>query len=152
MCVRYDASENARVSVGNIVAYHPEHDDNQWCLGVVTWMKEFAVDRFDMGIKIIPGVAKPVAVRAISGAGCGSEYFRCLLLNTEQAGKSVTKIIVPSSIYDVGTQLVLNFRAELQYIRLIDMMRTTTCYSMFSFNQIEVPMIEQTRISEMKSA
>jgi len=152
MCVRYDAAENARVSVGNIVAFHPEGDDSQWCLGVVTWMKEFALDRFDMGIKLIPGVPRSVAVRAISGAGCGSEYFRCLLLTYEQAGVHVTKIIVPSSIYDVGTQLVLNFRNELKYIRLIDMTRTTTCYSMFSFNDIEVPMIEKTKISEMKSA
>ena len=152
MGVRYNASENARVSVGNIIAYHPEHDQNQWCLGVVTWMKEFAMDRLDMGIKIIPGAPESVAVRAISGAGCGSEYFRGLLLTTQQGGHSVTKIIVPSSMYDIGTQLVLNFRDKLKYIRLVEMTRATTCYSMFSFNEIEMPMIEKTKISEMKSA
>ena len=55
-------------------------------------------------------------------------------------------------MYDIGTQLVLNFRDKLKYIRLVEMTRATTCYSMFSFNEIEMPMIEKTKISEMKSA
>jgi cyclic-di-GMP-binding protein len=152
MGVRYNASENARVSVGNIIAYHPEHDENEWCVGVVTWMKEYSSNHLDMGIKILPGVPSAVALRAISGAGCGSEYFRGILLTTEQSGKSVTNIIVPASMYDVGTQLVLNFRDELKYIRLCDIKRTTTCYSMFSFQDIVVPMIEQAKIKEIKSA
>jgi hypothetical protein len=59
---------------------------------------------------------------------------------------------VPASIYDIGTQVVLNFRTELKYIRLTDMLRTTTCYSMFSFQEIAIPMIESTKIQEIKSA
>jgi hypothetical protein len=152
MGVRYNASENARVSVGNIVAYHPEQDENQWCLGVVAWMKEYSADRLDMGIRIISGRPKAVAVRAISGAGCGSEYFRALLLTIEEAGNNVTGLIVPASMYDVGTQVVLNFRTALQYVRLTEMIRTTACYSMFSFQEIAIPMIERTRIREIKSA
>jgi len=152
MGVRYNASENARVSVGNIIAYHPERDENQWCIGVVTWMKEYSTNHLDMGIKVMPGVPKAVAVRAISGAGCGSEYFRGILLTTEQGGKSVTRIVVPASMYDIGTRLVLNYRDELKYIRLTDMMQTTTCYSMFVFQDIAVPMTEQSKIKEIKSA
>ena len=152
MGVRYNASENARVSVGNIIAYHPEHDVNQWCIGVVTWMKEYSTNHLDMGIKTMSGVPHAVALRAISGAGCGSEYFRGLLLKSEQGGKSVTSIVVPASMYDIGTQLVLNFRDELKYIRLTNMMKTTSCYSMFSFQDIAIPMIEQTKIKEIMSA
>ncbi|HEY5601806.1 MAG TPA: hypothetical protein VIM41_01730 [Gammaproteobacteria bacterium] len=154
MGVRYDAAENARASVGNIVAYHPEGGKDQWCLGVVTWMKEYFTMRLDMGIRIIPGFPRAVAVRAISGAGCGSEYFRALLLTSEENGFSAatTKIIVPASIYDISTQVVVNFRTELKYIRLTDMIRTTTCYSMFSFQEIAIPTIEQSKIKEIKSA
>ncbi len=152
MGVRYKASENTRVSVGNIVAFHPEQDQDQWCLGVVTWMKEYSASRLDMGIRIISGRPQAVAVRAISGAGCGSEYFRALLLTTEQAGNSVSRLIVPASMYDVSTQVVLNFRTSLQYVRLTDMIRTTACYSMFSFQEIAIPTIEQTKIREIRSA
>lgn len=152
MGVRYNASENARVSVGNIIAYHPEHDLNQWCIGVVTWMKEYSTNHLDMGIKTMSGIPGAVALRAISGAGCGSEYFRGLLLTAKQSGKRVTRIIVPASMYDIGTQLVLNYGNELKYIRLTDMLQTTTCYSMFSFQDIAIPMVEQTKIKEIKSA
>lgn len=151
MGLRHEAAEGAHIAVGNIVAYHGA-EDADWRIGTVTWMKEFAEDRFEMGVMHIPGKAQPVAARAISGAGDGSEYFRALLLTSEQQGNAVTKLVVPASIYDVGTQVVLNFRTELKYIRLTDMLRTTTCYSVFSFQQISIPMIEQTRIQEMKSA
>ena len=152
MGVRYEAAENARVSVGNIVAYHPENDAESWGLGVVTWMKEYDINHLDLGIKVMPGMARPVAARAISGAGCGSEYFRSLLFDTENSGQKVTRIIVPASMYDLGTQLVLNFRTELAYVRLISVVSTTSCYTIFGFNQIEVPMIERYKIDEMKSA
>ena len=152
MGLRHEAMEGARISVGNIVAFHGEQDDAQWCIGVVTWMKEYGIDHFDMGLMRIPGKPQPVAARAISGAGDGSEYFRALLLISEQQGIPVTKLIVPASIYDVGTQVVLNFRNELQYIRLTDLLRTTTCYSTFAFQKIEIPMIEQSKIQEIKSA
>ena len=59
---------------------------------------------------------------------------------------------MPASMYDLGTQLVLNFRTELAYVRLISVVSTTSCYTIFGFNQIEVPMIERHKIDEMKSA
>ena len=152
MGVRYEASENARVSVGNIIAYHPEDDPDKWRIGVVTWMKEFGLNHLDLGIKLVSGLARPVAARAISGAGCGSEYFRSLLFETENTGEKVTRIIVPASMYDIGTQLVLNFRTELAYVRLTNVINTTSCFTIFAFNQIEIPMIERNKIDEMKSA
>ena len=152
MAVRYLASDNARVSVGNIIAYHPAEDPQIWKIGVVTWMKEFDINHLDLGIKIVPGVARPVAARAISGAGCGSEYFRCLLFDMENSGETVTRIIVPASMYDIGTQLVLNFRTELSYIRLTNVVNTTSCFTIFTFNRIAIPMIERNKIDEMKSA
>ena len=152
MGVRYEASENARVSVGNVITCQSEQEGSQWNIGVVTWMKEFDINHLDMGIKLLPGLARPVAARAISGAGCGSEYFRSLLFETENSGEKVTRIIVPASMYDIGTQLVLNFRTELVYVRLVSMVNTTSCYTIFGFNKIEIPMIERNKIDEMKSA
>jgi len=147
----YEAAENARVSVGNIVAYHPDNG-KKWRLGVVTWMKEQSINRFHMGVRLINGVPQSVAVRAISGAGSGSEYFRCLLLTETSEQNSITNIIVPASIYDVGTQVVLNFRDKLIYVQLTDMIKTTTCYSMFSYQEVEVPAVEQNKIQQIKSA
>ncbi|MGD8558504.1 MAG: hypothetical protein PVH04_02490 [Gammaproteobacteria bacterium] len=152
MGLRHEAAEGARISVGDIVVFHEVQDADHWCVGVVTWMKEFEVNKFEMGVMRIKGKPIPVAARAISGTGDGSEYFRALLLQTEQNGTPVTRLIVPASIYDIGTQVVLNFRTELKYIRLTDMLRTTTCYSMFSFQEIAIPMIESTKIQEIKSA
>lgn len=152
MGLRHDAAQGAYISVGNIVAYHGEHGEQQWWLGVVAWMKEYGTDRFDLGVMHIPGIPQAVAARAISGTGDGSEYFRALLLSGERRGETVTQLIVPASIYDVGTRIVLNFRTELRYINLTGMARTTSCYSMFYFQDIDIPAVEQAKIRQIKSA
>ena len=149
--LRYEATENARVSVGNIVAYYSDIG-KKWCLGVVTWMKEQTINQFHMGVRLINGMPEAVAVRAISGTGSGSEYFRCLQLSESSENNNSTKLIVPASIYDVGTQVVLNYRDKLIYVQLTDMIKTTTCYSMFRYQVIEVPAVEQNKIIQIKSA
>lgn len=149
--LRNVSGDNVKLNVGNIVSFHPENDDKQWCLGMVTWLKEYASDHLDIGVQYIKGVPMPVAVRAISGTGGGSEYFRALLFKSE-GDEHFAKVMVPAAMYDVGTQLVLNFRRELRYIRLVDVARTSSSCTMFGFHEIEIPLVEQSKIKKIKEA
>jgi hypothetical protein len=56
-------------------------------------------------------------------------------------------LLVPSGIYDIGTQLVLNRQTALEYVRLTRVVETTNSYSQFEFKHIEVPPAEQAKIS-----
>jgi hypothetical protein len=88
-------------------------------------------------------------VRAIGGAGTGGEYFRSLLIEPIVLNDGTPTLLVPASIYDIGTQLVLNRRTTLEYVRLTHMVDTTSSYSMFEFKHIEVPPAEQAKIDAL---
>ena len=56
---------------------------------------------------------------------------------------------MPASIYDIGTQLVLNLQTELKYVRLIKMIETTSSFSLFEYKEIAVPPSEQAKIDTL---
>ncbi len=93
---------------------------------------------------------KPVAVRAIAGVGKDGEYFRSLILSISKNDNKEVSMIVPSNIYDIGTQLVLNLKDDLKYIQLTQLLDTTTSYSQFSFDMIKIPAQEQRNIDAIK--
>jgi len=63
---------------------------------------------------------------------------------------TASALLVPASIFDIGTQLVLNRQSRLEYVRLTQMVETTSAYSMFVFKHIEVPPSEQAKISAIQ--
>jgi len=151
MGLRRDPSSNSHISMGSIIVYQREQEGAHWQLGMIRWIKEFASNHLDVGVMAMPGVVSAVAVRAISGAGGGSEYFRAILLTTDDNGKVETTLIAPASMYDIGTQLVINYRDELQYIQLTRLLKTSTCCSLFQFKDIGVPDDEQEKIRKLKT-
>ncbi|NOX92570.1 MAG: hypothetical protein GXP18_09025 [Gammaproteobacteria bacterium] len=137
--------------VGAVVAFR-NNDDESWTVGALRWLQDVPGKAFDIGIITLSTHGTPVAVRAIGGAGTGGEYFRSLLIQPTFLKKQDTvefALLVPASIYDIGTQLVLNRQTELEYVRLTRMIDTSSSFSLFAFKHIEVPPAEQARISNL---
>jgi hypothetical protein len=143
----------SRTRVGAIVATPTDDQQTHWRVGALRWLQDSTDGNFDIGIMTISDTAAPVAVRAIGGAGTGGEYFRSLLIeapeNDPEKGKATT-LLVPASIYDIGTQLVLNRQTTLEYVRLTRLIETTSSFSMFEYKHIEVPPGEQAKISAIR--
>ena len=59
---------------------------------------------------------------------------------------------MPASIYDIGTQLVLNLQTTLKYVRLTQLLETSNAFSLFAFKEIAVPPAEQARIDALGRA
>jgi len=150
--LRRDPDSNSYISMGSIVAYRDEQQGARWRLGIIRWIKEYAGNHLDVGLALMQGVPNAVAVRAISGAGDGSEYFRAILLVADNNGSVSTTLIAPAAMYDVGTQLVVNYREALQYIKLTRLLKTSTCCSLFQFADINIPDEEQEKIRKLKTA
>lgn len=147
----------SRTRVGALLALPVDEQHTCWKVGALRWLKDVPShnldNNFDIGIMIITDSAVPIAVRAIGGAGTGGEYFRSLLVekpDSETAGGRSISLLVPASIYDIGTQLVLNRQTTLEYVRLTRLIDTTSSYSMFEFKHIEVPPAEQAKISSIR--
>ena len=138
-----------RTRVGDVVCYHLLEEPGQWKLGEVRWMRDLRTFGVTMGIKKIAESAQYVAVRAVAGAGSGGEYFRALTINTDESG---VQLITPGAIYDVDTQLVLNWGDQLEYVRLTRMVETTSSFSRFEFEIIDIPSHEAALIQELKNS
>ncbi len=137
----------SRTRVGAVVAFRDGEASNDWKVGALMWLRDDPDQHFDIGIKTLSHHGTPVAVRAIGGAGTGGEYFRSLLITYPQQDDETSALLVPASIYDIGTQLVLNQQTALEYVRLTRMIDTSNSFSMFAFKHIEVPPAEQAKIN-----
>lgn len=149
--VALERAENnrARTRVGILCAYRNDEDLALWQVGVVRWQRIARNGRLGMGIQSLGGDCAAVAVRAIGGAGCGGEYFRSLLLQRKGGGPA---LLVPASIFDETTQLVLNLKHEMQYVRLDRLLETSDAFSLFSFHTIEMPPQERARVLALPEA
>lgn len=138
-----------RTRVGSLLAFRDNEEAEHWKVGALVWLRDNPRKSFDIGIITLAESGTPVAVRAIGGAGTGGEYFRSLLIEPIVLNDGAPTLLVPASIYDIGTQLVLNRRTTLEYVRLTHMVDTTSSYSMFEFKHIEVPPAEQAKIDAL---
>lgn len=127
-----------KARVGELVIFRTD-GSNDWQLGALRWLNNKDNQVLDLGIKTMSDNVNAVGVRAISGVGKGSEYFRALTCAEEVNGQKVQTIIVPANIFDSRSGMVLNHDGEIKYIRLGKILDTTSSYSQFHFEFINKP-------------
>ncbi|MDT8385506.1 MAG: hypothetical protein RRB22_13950 [Gammaproteobacteria bacterium] len=153
MALRRLPETQSRTRVGALVAFPTDPQHQHWTVGALRWLQDDPGSDFDIGVMTLTDTAIPIAVRAIGGAGSGGEYFRSLLIEGPEnptADHTPDSLLVPASIYDLGTQLVLNRQTTLEYVRLTRLVETTSSFSRFEFRHIEVPPAEQAKISAIR--
>ena len=150
VALRRPADNRAQARVGVLTAWRHEHEMNLWQVGSVRWMQLNARQELEVGVRSLGSRMAAVAVRAIGGTGSGGEYFRSLLVDfADESGQAAKGLLVPVSIYDIGTQLVLNLTSELKYVRLTRLIETTSSFSLFGFSAIEMPPQEKARVQSL---
>jgi hypothetical protein len=159
LALRRLPDSRSRTRVGVVVAFRSDDSADDlagndeinanWKVGILRWLQDDPEHHFDIGIMTLADTAFPAAVRAIGGAGAGGEYFRSLLLTPRHEEDAAPMLLVPASIYDIGTQLVLNLQTTLKYVRLTQMIETSNAFSLFAFKEIAVPPAEQARIDAL---
>ncbi len=137
------------VQVGSLVAYLDHNATKIWKIGIVRWLQDSPDKNFDVGLMTLAQSGIPVAIRAIGGAGAGGEYFRSLLVRSVLSDAKTPGLLVPASIYDIGTQIVLNLQTELKYVLLTKMVETTSSFSLFEYKETTVPPAEQVKIDAL---
>jgi hypothetical protein len=149
MSLRRLPENQSKVQVGSLIAYHDHNATKIWKIGITRWLQDTPDKNFDVGLMTLAQSGIPVSVRAIGGAGAGGEYFRSLLVRSILSDSKTPNLLIPASIYDIGTQLVLNLQTELKYLRLTRMVETTSSFSLFEYKEIAVPPAEQVRIDAL---
>ncbi|NOX76926.1 MAG: hypothetical protein GXP17_10020 [Gammaproteobacteria bacterium] len=156
--LRRHPDNRVRLRVGALVAIRAPEPGSDWRIGEIRWLHAPLHDTsdphgepvLDIGIKTLSENTNTVAVRAIGGPGSGSEYFRSLLIGADASNFDERVLVVPASVYGVGTQLVLNLKTTIKYVRLTRVVETTSTFSLFAFADIEQPREEQKKIAAME--
>ena len=129
---------NTHVKVGEIVAYRDQQEaTSHWKLGVVRWLRAEPENGLDLGIMNLANSAVPIAVKGLRGAGFGTDYFRGLLIPKQVSLQQTRSILVPASVYDIHSELAVNTKQRLFYIRIKSLLRSTNEFSQFTFDVME---------------
>jgi len=137
----YSGHHDLTVKVGEIVSYRFDGKlKGRWQTGVVRWIKSDNRKVLDIGIMDIAKSAVPVAVKAMSGIGTGTDYFRALLIPFQVSLKQTRSVILPANIYDINSVLVVNLGRRMFHIRLTRLLLFTTAINQYEFDILEVPM------------
>ena len=81
-----------------LVALRPS-DSRYFTLGVVRWLAVDNAYNLDMGLRIIPGVPQPVAVRSTGLNAMAEKYVPALMLPAVTALQSPASLVLPSGWY-----------------------------------------------------
>ena len=139
--------DNTHIKVGETVAYRNENEPtSHWKLGVVRWLRADPDDGIDLGIMNMASSAIPIAVKGLKGAGYGTDYFRGLLIPKQVSQQQTRSVLVPAAIYDVHSELAVNMKQRLFYIRLKSLLRSTNEFCQFTFDVLDAPPLSDAEI------
>ena len=137
------------VRTGELVAFRSQEGE-PWAVGAVRWLRAPREAAVELGVQRLAGEARGIAVRAVAGAGEGSEYFRALLVPAGEPEEPGRLLVTPPAVYDVGTRVVLNLGERLCYARLTEVADASSGYACFAYEVIEAPKGEQERIEALR--
>lgn len=133
-----DSCNKMNVKVGEIVSYLFESKTGlRWKIGIIRWLHINKENNIDMGIMNLSHSAVSIAVKAVSGLGKGTDYFRSLLVPKQVSIKQLRSVIVPAMLYDIGTVLSVNMKTKLFYIKLSKLIISSGNIAMFEFEALE---------------
>lgn len=138
-----DSSQDMNVKVGEVVSYLFESKTGlNWKIGIVRWLHINKDNNVDMGVMNLSNSAVPIAIKAITGIGKGTDYFRSLLVPKLVSISQLRSVIVPAMLYDIGTVLSVNMKTKLFYIKLKKLIISSGNVSMFEFDVLDAAPVD----------
>ncbi|MHB8744972.1 MAG: hypothetical protein ACYC7I_00375 [Gammaproteobacteria bacterium] len=151
LCLACDSQCQVQTRVGELVAYRSEAEASaEWRIGSMRWLRCQQDGALELGIMRVADEALAVAVRAITGVGAGGEYFRALL-SSNGAEAQHESLIVPAAMFDIDTVLAVNLGTEMRYVRLDELLITSTSFTQFDFSPTTAPATELEKIASIKN-
>ena len=141
-CTDHCAPLHAKV--GQIAAYRLSHKQHvRWQLGVVRWLRTRPSlegdGSLELGMMNIANGAVAVGIKAISGTGAGTDYYRSLMIPRQVSLKQSRCLIVPALMFDINTVIAVNMKQRMFYVRLTNMLLATRDFAQFEFEIMERP-------------
>lgn len=138
------------IRVGDLVSYQEVVENTpHWNVGVIRWLKTIPGNKLELGMMTLATSAVPVAVKALKGPGYGTDYFRALLIPRHVSVSQTRSILLPSRIYDIHSELAVNMKNKLFYIRLNTLLRATNEFNQFTFDVMQHKPVDPAQFIEV---
>jgi hypothetical protein len=123
---------------GELVAAKNNEQEDSWSVGVIRWMK-VRDEMMNLGVRVIADEGRAIAVKAVTGVGTGSEYYRALLAPSLDPERYPTTLITPAAVYDIGSIVILNLGDKILYAKLTRQLDSTASFSHYQFELVSAP-------------
>jgi len=138
LSVRFNFSNGLKPNVGDLVSFRPENDtQSEWKLGAIRWM-EFSQKDGTLGIKLFQFTPTPIATKALIGVGKGGDLMQSLLISPQGLKHPEATVIVPASVYDIGTQLYVEGDKHPLKITLTSLHDFSKSFACYAFKIIDI--------------
>lgn len=138
--LEYTGGRDIRLRVGELIALR--QDSGGWQLGALRWLFSGGAGAgIHMGVSVIEGEGRAMAVRGLQGEGTDCHYLRALMFGDDPAS-----LIVPTGRFDTGSRVLLNDGAHLRVAELQRLLQTSKTFSQFQIHIDEPDEEEQERI------
>ncbi|NOY61585.1 MAG: hypothetical protein GXP10_00275 [Gammaproteobacteria bacterium] len=143
LAITCSPDSGVRARVGELIAEKINDGDtlNEWKIGTVRWLKASPNQDLEIGITTLSEDARSVAIKAVSGAGQGGEYFRALLIPNLNPREFPCTLLAPAAVYDINSVLMINLKDDIIHVRLTHLIESSALYSRFRFELVSAPKI-----------
>jgi hypothetical protein len=128
-CLLCRDPNSAGAHVGGLMGLREGADD--WCIGVVRWLKHPAHHTLEVGIQLLAPRAAPLAVRRTD---MEAGFQRALLLKGPKTGNM---LLLPPLLFRLGDRLELRTDAREHRVALTKLIEDTASFAQFQFESLD---------------
>lgn len=133
-CFLWDTSEPSNTQVGEVVAMDT-HNNDQWQLGVIRWMKFSRENGLELGVQTLSPGATAVWASLAEGKHTDKQN-RGLLLPEVQQLSQPESILLPTLPFQTGSILIIERAGKKEKVKLTQSLESTGCFSQYLFSPV----------------
>jgi len=134
-CLLWESEDASSVQIGELVAINisSDHEEGNWQLGVVRWMKFTQEQGFWLGVQLMSPGADPVLACICSKNAAAENIMHGILLPEIKTINQQATLLLPSLPFRTGSLSTLSRGAHKEQIRLTRQIENTGSFAQFHF-------------------
>jgi hypothetical protein len=125
-----------RISLKQLIAIRPS-DSSTYALGVIKWLIFPSNNGLNIGIRVLPGAPRAIAVRPVAlMTDATSKYVQAFLLPDMPMLKVAASLVLPSGWFAPGRLVEAHTGEQLMTVRLNSLIEKGSDYERVGFDRV----------------
>jgi len=132
--VEFELSSKLLAKVGDLACVRRAIDGAPWLLCDVRWQQAMSKSHGSMGLRLLSEHPSAFTCKALEGFGSGAAEQIVILIHGKYLSDSGAQLLVPATLYDVGTLLlIMGDQEQRSKVVLTEKLETTSSFANFKF-------------------